>query len=250
MRMTHGTRSRAFTTPVPATASFSTSHPKPRSHRLPGSDDGEGCEDPTVVLVDSVWHVWYSGWNQRAERGSMLLARGRSEHALHKDGLVFAPSSRRRNPKEASLARCADGTWCLFFEFVNESGSEIGIARAPALLGPWRIEEAPPFAPRPGMWDDYHLSPGPILAAADGEATMLYNGASQAANWRIGWITFDENFRVVRERCTGPAIVPPPVSPGEGDMAFAASAIEERDRICVYYTVADKMMKRAVLRRT
>ena len=216
----------------------------------PQSDDRGGCEDPTFFAGDDAWHVFYSGWNAQAERGSLLLARGHSERLLEKLGPVLPETGPYRNAKEASVVRCADGSYCLFFEYVREGGSQIGVARSPAIDGPWVIEAAAPLEPRPDSWDSYHLSPGPVVELPGSPPVMFYNGAQRSANWRIGCAVFDQNFRSVLARSEVPLIGPPPVLPDEGDMAFVASAFADGDAIAVYYSVADKIMKRALLRRT
>jgi predicted GH43/DUF377 family glycosyl hydrolase len=74
---------------------------------------------------------------------------------------------------------------------------------------------------------------------------MFYNGATRDAKWRIGWIAFDAGFTRVVARRDDPLIIPPPAGPGDTDIAFAASAVEERNAISLYYSIADKDMIRA-----
>ena len=78
---------------------------------------------------------------------------------------------------------------------------------------------------------------------------MFYNGATQDAKWRIGWVVFDRDYTRVLARSDEPLIVPPPAAPGDTDIAFAASAVEVDDAIFLYYSLADKDVTRAVLRR-
>lgn len=44
----------------------------------PDEDDLDGCEDPTLAIVDATHYVYYTGWNERRKRGELLLAAGRS----------------------------------------------------------------------------------------------------------------------------------------------------------------------------
>lgn len=44
----------------------------------PDEDDLDGCEDPTLAIVDGTHYVYYTGWNERRKRGELLLAAGRS----------------------------------------------------------------------------------------------------------------------------------------------------------------------------
>lgn len=214
----------------------------------PGPDeaDRDGCEDPTVAVVDNTIHVYYSGWNQTKNEGQLLLATGVDSLRLRKRGTAIPFSKQYQNPKEASIAACPDGTWRLFFEYASEGASKLGIASAPAVDGPWTIQGTP-FEAREGRWDGWHLSPGPVLNSK--HPVMFYNGATQDVKWRIGWIMFDENLTEVVARCDEPVITPPSPKSDETDIAFVASAIEVDDAIYLYYSVADKDLVRASLLR-
>ncbi|HEY0798489.1 MAG TPA: hypothetical protein VGD50_05025 [Candidatus Baltobacteraceae bacterium] len=80
---------------------------------------------------------------------------------------------------------------------------------------------------------------------------MCYNGATQAAQWRIGWIVFDRNFSHVVARCDSPIVLPGERRFAEDtDIAFAASAIADQNRIYLYYSIADRHVMRATVHRT
>ncbi|GAC1407460.1 MAG: glycoside hydrolase family 130 protein [Chloroflexota bacterium] len=214
----------------------------------PGEEDRDGCEDPTVAIVDDTLYVYYSGWNQARNEGQLLLATGEDSRHLLKQGTAIPFSQQYQNPKEASIAHCPDGTWRLFFEYASEGASRIGVAAAPAVDGPWTIQGSP-FAAREGRWDGWHLSPGPVLNSKN--PVMFYNGATQDVKWRIGWIMFEESVTQVIDRCDEPVITPPSPRSGETDIAFVASAVEVNDTIYLYYSVADKdLMRASVYRKT
>ena len=78
---------------------------------------------------------------------------------------------------------------------------------------------------------------------------MFYNGATQDAHWRIGWIAFNSGYTEIVARCGEPLIVPQPSSPGDTDIAFASSCVEVADEIFLYYSTADKDMRRATIHR-
>lgn len=215
----------------------------------PGDDDKDGCEDPTVAVVGDTTYVYYSGWNQTIQKGQLLLAAGPDGEHLHKRGIAVPYSDRVMNPKEASMVPVADGTWRLFFEYAESGASKVGIASASAVGGPWTVR-SPIFEARPGRWDGWHLSPGPLLCSDPMRPVMFYNGATPDAKWRIGWIAFDAGFTRVVARGDDPLITPPPGAPGDTDIAFAASAIEGTNRIYLYYSIADKAMMRAQVERT
>ncbi len=211
-----------------------------------GSYDSGGCEDPTVAFVNGTYYVYYSGWNERVKRGELLLARGPSLERLDKRGIALPSTPSATNPKEAEIVRAADGTWRLFFEYAHEDRSKIGIASAPHVDGPWAVQ-TPLFSARPG-WDEWHLSTGPVIGGGDILPVMFYNGATRAAQWRIGWVVFDPMFTRVVARCEYPLVLPGERRyPEDTDIAFAASAVADGDRIALYYSVADRHVMRATI---
>lgn len=215
----------------------------------PGEEDRDGCEDPTLAMLDDTYYVYYTGWNEGRKRGQLLMAAGREIARLQKRGIALRSTYECANPKEATIVRAGDGTWRLFFEYASGDASKIGIAVAANVNGPWSVQ-TPLFDARPERWDSWHLSTGPVLCGHAQCPIMFYNGANRNAEWRIGWIAFDERYERVVDRCEEPLITPPPWrEPEDTDIAFAASAIEERDAILLYYSIADKDMFRATIRR-
>ena len=214
----------------------------------PGTEDLDGCEDPTVAIDDGTHYVYYSGWNEQTRKGVLLLATGPNGAHLEKQGVRLASTPQQANPKEATIVRAPDGSWRLFYEFAAEGASQIGLASAPTAGGPWTVQ-TPLFYARPGHWDGWHLSTGPLLLGDPQRPVMFYNGATRDAHWRIGWVMFDADYTQVTARGERPLIVPPPPVPPATDIAFAASAVEQGSVIYLYYSVADQEMLRATLRR-
>jgi predicted GH43/DUF377 family glycosyl hydrolase len=215
----------------------------------PNAFDSGGCEDPTLAIVDATYHVYYSGWNENFKRGELLLASGPDIHHLRKRGVGLPSSERTANPKEATIVRAADATWRLFFEYAHENKSKIGLARSNNVDGPWQLCE-PLFEARPNSWDSWHLSTGPILDLGGDFRVMFYNGATQDAHWRIGWVAFNEDYSSVVGRCEDPVLVPTiRRHEDDTDIAFAASAVEVDGEIHLYYSIADQYVIRAVLTR-
>lgn len=218
---------------------------------LPGPDsvDAGGVEDPTVV-IGSEPHlmVFYTGVEAKREQGSLLVATGPDLKHLTKDKVLLKAPEGEGNIKEATVARGADGRYRMFYEYARDGASRIGLALADNLGGPWTAAEDP-FTVREHLWDTWHLSTGPILAR-DGEApVMFYNGATADARWRIGWIAFDENYGQVVDRCIEPLLVPPPPKERAGiDIAFAASCLDRKPDILLYYSLEDRLLRRAVVR--
>ena len=216
----------------------------------PSSDaadaDSGGCEDPTVARVGETYYVYYTGWNERRKEGTLLLASGYDLSDLAKRGVALASTAEVRNPKEATIVQTQDGRWLLFFEFAREDRSWIGVAESDDVAGPWRVLPVP-FEPRDGAWDGWHLSPGPVVETETGPV-MYYNGATDGAAWRVGWVLFDPNYRRVIARGDAPLIEPGDRrSTEDTDIAFAASAVVENERISLYYSIADRYCMRATV---
>jgi predicted GH43/DUF377 family glycosyl hydrolase len=220
----------------------------PPGDDVPNAYDSGGCEDPTVAYVDGTYYVYYTGWNERLKRGELLLASGPTLHRLEKRGIALPSTPTHQNPKEAEIVRADDGTWRLFFEYAEDDRSKIGIAKAPRVDGPW-IVQPPLFQARDG-WDSWHLSTGPVITGPDALPVMFYNGATRDVAWRIGWVVFDRDFTQVLARSTDPLVIPGPRRFAEDtDIAFAASAVVAGPHIHLYYSIADRHVMRATVRR-
>ena len=220
---------------------------------VPGSDPGDidagGCEDPTVVIADGRYVVYYTGVEQSRKQGAMVVAVGNDLHRLKKREIALQAPPGQGNIKEATLVQCPQGDWRLFYEYAENDASRIGMAIAKTLEGPWTSTHNP-FSVREDSWDDWHLSTGPVVSIDGGDPVMFYNGATRDARWRIGWISFDKNFTHVTGRGIEPAIIPPPPRERSAtDIAFAASTIVEDGMISLYYSVEDRELRRARIRR-
>jgi len=215
----------------------------------PGPDayDRDGCEDPTVVVLGETIYVYYSGWNQAQRRGELAVASGPDCHNLTKLGVALASTPQCKNPKEATVVRSRDGRWLMFFEFAADDASKIGMASSGHVAGPWNVG-AIPFDARPGKWDEWHLSTGPIVTGPEDCPLMFYNGATRDVKWRIGWVLFDASYRRVIARGEDPVLSPPPTTGDKTDIAFAASATRIGDDIRLYYSISDLEMRCAILR--
>lgn len=117
----------------------------------PGADDRDGCEDPTLVVFEENMYVFYTGWNQAAECGKLLLARGSSPDALQKIKVAVPSTDAWKNPKEATVVSAADGTWRIFLEFARENASRIACGSSDSLEGQWNLSDGPIFARPDGM---------------------------------------------------------------------------------------------------
>jgi beta-1,2-mannobiose phosphorylase / 1,2-beta-oligomannan phosphorylase len=215
----------------------------------PAAHDAGGCEDPTVLRCeDGRYLVFYTGVDAAREQACLIVAAGESLTELAKQEVIVKAPKGEGNIKEATLARCTSGEWRLFHEYARENASRVGLARGPRPEGPW--EAMPdPFTIREDCWDNWHLSTGPIVQLPGFDPVMFYNGATADARWRIGWISFDENFTRVTGRGIEPILVPPPpVQRTADDIAFATSTVVEGDRIALYFTLEDCFLRRALIR--
>ena len=219
---------------------------------VPGPDpaDGGGVEDPTLVIRDGEWVVYYTGVDVARSGGELFYATGSGPSDLVKRGIGLASSKTEGNTKEATLARTPQGKWRLFYEFARDEASLIGLALSDDVTGPW-TEQPQPLSPRPEQWDSWHMSTGPMLTDDPRRPVMFYNGATRDARWRIGWVAFDEDCTRVVDRCLEPLIAPPPrPDRADADIAFAASCVVAGPRRSwLYYSVGDRMLERATVRR-
>jgi beta-1,2-mannobiose phosphorylase / 1,2-beta-oligomannan phosphorylase len=216
---------------------------------VPNSYDSGGCEDPTIAQVDGFYYVYYTGWNEHVKRGELLLASGTDLHRLEKKGIALKSSEHLVNPKEATIVQAPDGTWRLFFEYGHDARSKIGLAWSSSVAGPWQIL-SPLFEARPDSWDSWHLSTGPILDSNPQFPVMFYNGATELARWRVGWVVFNAEYTRVVARSVNPLLLPHVKrNLDDSDIAFAASALEIDGMIHLYCSVADQYVMRAVVQR-
>jgi predicted GH43/DUF377 family glycosyl hydrolase len=228
-----------------------TFHMDPRPAIVPGPEaiDFGGVEDPTVVQTGDGVMVYYTGVHADRRQSSMLLAAGPDPYRLQKREVVLKAPEGEGNFKEATLLEAPDKSWRLFYEFARDEASRIGMARAPRLGSEWTaMEEMVPV--REDGWDNWHLSPGPIIQCAGRDPVMFYNGATHDARWRIGWVTFDQGCDCITGRGVEPLLMPPPATDRAAtDIAFAASAILQQDgAIHLYYSLEDRLISRAVVR--
>jgi predicted GH43/DUF377 family glycosyl hydrolase len=220
---------------------------------MPGPDEPElgGVEDPTVLkMADGSYVVYYTGVSADRTTGEMFYASGPSVDQLTKSGVALPSSRSAGNTKEATVQQTADGRWRLFYEYAVDDSSRVGLAVGKGVAGPWE-EQPTPFRPREGAWDNWHLSTGPMLMDDPDRPVMFYNGATHDARWRIGWIAFDRDCSKVVDRCIEPLIVPPPPEDRAAtDIAFAASVVVEKDGgVWLYYSLEDRRLARACVRR-
>ena len=219
---------------------------------FPGPDlvDLDGCEDPTVHIDGAMMRVWYTGYNEQQKTGRLILARGPDVARLAKAGLAIDSTPAFINPKEATVTATGEGRWRMYFEYAHDGASLIGQATTDDLDGPWREIESSPLTPRRECWDDWHLSPGPVIGEGTRRPTMFYNGATQDAAWRIGWVTFDQHCTKIVDRCEEPFLCPEgPLGEGASDIAFAASAVERAGDVLLYFSQSDQDLRCATVRR-
>ena len=219
---------------------------------LPGPEpiDAGGVEDPTVVIgTEPHLMVFYTGVEAKREQGSLLVATGPDLKHLTKDKVLLKAPEGEGNIKEATVARGADGRYRMVYEYARDGASRIGLALADDPGGPWQAADDP-FTVRGHLWDTWHLSTGPSLEREGEPPVMFYNGATADARWRIGWIAFDENYGRVVDRCIEPLLVPPPPKERAGiDIAFAASCLDRAPDIHLSYSLEDRLLRRALVRR-
>lgn len=77
---------------------------------------------------------------------------------------------------------------------------------------------------------------------------MFYNGATERAQWRVGWVIFDAEYTRVMARSANPMILPQVKrNADDSDIVFAALALEIDGAVHLYYSVADQYVARAIV---
>ena len=225
---------------------------RPKPSITPGPDpvDEGGCEDPTVVRgEEGDYLIFYTGVDTKRQQGALLVAQGPDLTHLTKQRVMLKAPEGAGNIKEATLAEGPEGCFHLFYEYARDNASRIGMATGPGPEGPWTVVEDP-FPIRENSWDNWHLSTGPIVNRDGEDPVMFYNGATMDARWRIGWITFSPDFSKVTGRGLEPLLVPPPAKDRTAtDIAFAASCLVQDDGIHLYFSLEDRILRRALVRR-
>lgn len=209
----------------------------------PGALDARGCEDPTVVLHGGELIVFYTGLDVNGD-GHLLWASGADVRSLEKRGVAAKSFGGERDIKEAEFA-VRGGRWTMGYEYARDEKSMIGYAEGDGPSGPWR-EIKHEFGARDQRFDSWHLSPGPMLLDDPDRPLMFYNGATRDATWGIGWVAFDHRHNRVLDRCEKPLIGPPGEQDGR-NMAFAASLVDDGDRVHLYFSYNDRTCHRAVI---
>jgi predicted GH43/DUF377 family glycosyl hydrolase/uncharacterized protein YbjT (DUF2867 family) len=193
----------------------------------PGTLDVGGCEDPTLVIAHPEHIVYYTGLDEHGA-GQMLWASGPSIRELTKRGVALASTKTQQNTKEAEIALLHD-SWILTYEYSQDEASKIGLANGEGPAGPWQEVERP-FSARPDKWDNWHLSPGPMLLDEIDYPVMFYNGATRDARWGIGWMVFDRRANSIAARCEGP-LISADWDGRAGRIVFSASLLKDDGKI-------------------
>ncbi|WP_159983657.1 MULTISPECIES: glycosidase [unclassified Novosphingobium] len=216
----------------------------------PEAMDAGGCEDPTVVCGDEGRYlVFYTGVDAKREQGALIVAEGPDLTQLTKKRVMLKAPAGEGNIKEATVAKGSDGRFRIFYEYARANASRIGMAMSDDLDGPWDVVEDP-FTIRDASWDNWHLSTGPIVQQHGHDPVMFYNGATVDARWRIGWVSFAPDFSCVTGRGIEPILLPPPAKDRAAtDIAFAASCVATSDGIWLYYSLEDRILRRAFIKR-
>ncbi|OJU11472.1 MAG: glycosidase [Caulobacterales bacterium 68-7] len=216
----------------------------------PNPDDAGGCEDPTVIHgEDGHYVIFYTGVDIARSQGCLLVARGPTLTDLREQRVVLKAPEGEGNIKEATLVQGSDSQFRLFYEYARDGASRVGMAVGSSLNGPWTVTDDP-FSIRESSWDNWHLSTGPVVQRDGCDPVMFYNGATVDARWRIGWVSFAPDFSRVTGRGVEPILMPPPAKARDAtDIAFAASCVVMGDDIWLYYSLEDKILRRARVRR-
>ena len=150
-----------------------------------------GSRTRRCVQTDDGTHGLLHRRESGRRQGSMLLATGPDPYTLKKREVVLEGAGRRGQFQGSDLASgpgqelAAVLRICARRRLADRHGQGGRAGREWAAM-----EEMVPI--REDSWDNWHLSPGPIIQCPGRDPVMFYNGATHDARWRIGWVTFDQ----------------------------------------------------------
>lgn len=195
---------------------------------LPG-----GVEDPRVVRIDSTFYLTYTAYDGQTAR--LALASSPDLRTWTKHGLVFP--ERGWTKSGAILAEPVDGRYWLYFGDTN-----IWAAHSEDLLH-WTVVEEPVLQPRPGMFDERLVEPGPPPLMTENGILLLYNGADSSLVYESGWALLDPNDPTRVTARSDTSFLQPSAELERGgqvpNVVFIEGLVPFRDQWLLYYGMGD-----------
>ncbi|MBE0648972.1 MAG: hypothetical protein IH596_14465 [Bacteroidales bacterium] len=155
----------------------------------PGSwDDFVVCA-PQIILSDSVFYLFYMGYNKA---GRMAVGLATSNDGIHFEKFPGNPVLASDNTGfdafslGPGIILKEDSTWVMFYNCQELAGytpgATVGRATAKQLTGPWIRGSSPVITSgKKGEWDDGFTIPSSVLKLSEGNYRMYYSGGREIA---------------------------------------------------------------------
>ncbi|MEJ2636553.1 MAG: T9SS type A sorting domain-containing protein [Calditrichia bacterium] len=208
----------------------------------PGSWDEIAVNQASVVLKDTVWHLWYSGVDEAYDN--------RIGHATSPDGILWTKDTLNPvldigtvNPWDSSevlhpYVICENDTFRMWYNGYGSGTQRILYAWSTDGSAWTRYTDHPMLEPGPpGSWDSYELGPLSVVHL-DTIYHMWYTAWSNAFDFQIGHATSPDGFFWTKDTAN-------PVlkrgAPGSWDAAMIAIPVvlSESDTFKMWYGGSD-----------
>ena len=202
-----------------------------------------GCEDPRITEIDGTYYITYKSV---AEIGvTVSLAMTKDFVNVEKKGLIFGPE----NLDVVLFPEKVNGQYVAFTRPVSKNIAKLNmwLAYSPDLMH-WGGHKFL-IGVRPGMWDGGRIGASTVPIKTPRGWLEIYHGATADDVYCLGalLLDLDDPSRVIA-RSSEPIIKPEAPYEVEGflgNVIFSCGAIDDGDRLIVYYGSADHVMAAA-----
>lgn len=145
-----------------------------------------GGKEPRVVLIDDVFHMFYTGVSENTIGIGYAQSTDGLEFTKHDANPIYQSDSEGfdANGIAIALPLVVEDNWMLYYGALASSGiynrdyagtSSIGLTTAPEPTGPWTPGQQVLSVGRSGEWDSSFITPASVIKTEDGY--LLYYGA-------------------------------------------------------------------------
>ncbi len=149
---------------------------------LSPSDPGEagGVEDPRLVRIGGRYYLTYTGYDGRRVAQTRLAVSEDLREWRKLGAIIDTPW----NKAGAILDQPLDG---LYFMYFGDREIQLATSRD---LRRWQVEPEAVLKPRPGMWDEGGVEPGPPPLLTPKGILLIYNGRDHRNVYAVGAALF------------------------------------------------------------
>ena len=149
---------------------------------LSPTDPGEagGIEDPRLVRIGGLYYLTYTGYDGRRIAQTRLAVSENLRNWQKLGAIIDTPW----NKAGAILEQPLNGLYFMYF-----GDQEIQLATSSDLRR-WQVETGAVLKPRPGMWDEGGVEPGPPPLLTPRGILLIYNGRNRHNIYAVGAALF------------------------------------------------------------